>query len=55
LLSGYRKCFRQAQPHRGGSGGFHLDGIGEQGIKKVVENAERLAEKICASLKKMKL
>ena len=35
--------------------GFHLDGIGEQGIKKVVENAERLAKKIHASLKKKKL
>jgi phage gp45-like len=35
--------------------GFHLDGIGEQGIKKVVENAERLAHKIHASLKKMKV
>ena len=35
--------------------GFHKDGISERGIKKVMENAERLAEKICASLKKMKL
>ena len=34
--------------------GFHKDGISERGIKKVMENAERLAEKICASLKKMK-
>ena len=35
--------------------GFHKDGISERGIKKVMENAERLAEKTCASLKKMKL
>ena len=35
--------------------GFHLEGISEKGIKKVMENAERLAEKIHVSLKKMKL
>ena len=35
--------------------GFHKDGISERGIKKVMENAERLAEKIYASLKQMKL
>ena len=35
--------------------GFHLDGISEKGIKTVTANVERLAEKIRASLKKMKL
>ena len=35
--------------------GFHLDGLSEKGIKTVTANVERLAEKIRASLKKMKL
>jgi hypothetical protein len=34
--------------------GFHQDGISREGIKRVLENAEKLAEKISTSLKKMK-
>jgi len=34
--------------------GFHSDGISEKGIKKVIENAEKLAQKIHAALKKVK-
>jgi len=34
--------------------GFHSDGISEKGIKKVIENAEILAQKIHAALKKVK-
>jgi hypothetical protein len=33
--------------------GFHRDGISGQGIKRVLENAEELAEKISTSLKKI--
>jgi len=35
--------------------GFHLDDISGQGIKKVIENAERLAQKIHALLTKVRL
>ncbi len=34
--------------------GFHLDGISRVGIKRVLENAEKLAEKIGTSLKRVK-
>ena len=34
--------------------GFHSDGISEKGIKKVIENAEILAQKIHAALKRVK-
>lgn len=35
--------------------GFHRDGINEKGIKKVIENAETLAQKIHTSLEKLKV
>ncbi len=35
--------------------GFHSDRINEKGIKKVIENAETLAQKINTSLKKVKV
>lgn len=34
--------------------GFHRDGISTAGIKRVLENAERLAQKIHAALKRVK-
>jgi len=34
--------------------GFHLDDISEQGVKRVLENAEKLAQKIPPSLKQVK-
>lgn len=35
--------------------GFHSKGISEKGIKKVIENTEKLARKIHTSLKKLKV
>ena len=34
--------------------GFHRDGISREGIKRVVENADKLAQKIHAALKRVK-
>jgi hypothetical protein len=34
--------------------GVHLDDIGQKGVKRVLENAEKLARKIHTSLKKVK-
>ena len=34
--------------------GFHRDGISREGIKRVLENAEKLAEKISTALRRLK-